>query len=87
MKTTITCIALLLSTGTAAAQSRNLPPASDRALARDIYKEMIETKPGFTAGATEPAAIRFRGRDERLGVRSFYEGDQFLYELLKRLSS
>ena len=30
--------------------------------------------------------IRFHGRDERLGVQSFYEGQAFLYELVKRLS-
>src|SRR5205085_10293771 len=30
--------------------------------------------------------IRFHGRDERLAVRSFYEGQQFLYELVKRLA-
>src|SRR5205823_11715345 len=31
--------------------------------------------------------IRFHGRDERLRVQSFYEGQTFLYELVKRLSS
>ena len=31
--------------------------------------------------------IRFHGRDERLGVQSFYEGQEFLYELVKNLSS
>jgi acetylornithine deacetylase/succinyl-diaminopimelate desuccinylase-like protein len=31
--------------------------------------------------------IRFHGRDERLGVESFYEGQAFLYELVKRLST
>ena len=30
--------------------------------------------------------IRFHGRDERLGVQSFYEGQEFLYELVKRLA-
>jgi acetylornithine deacetylase/succinyl-diaminopimelate desuccinylase-like protein len=30
--------------------------------------------------------IRFHGRDERMGVESFYEGQAFLYELVKRLS-
>jgi acetylornithine deacetylase/succinyl-diaminopimelate desuccinylase-like protein len=30
--------------------------------------------------------IRFHGRDERLGVQSFYEGQAFLYTLVKRLS-
>ncbi|MGC9949365.1 MAG: M20/M25/M40 family metallo-hydrolase [Bryobacteraceae bacterium] len=30
--------------------------------------------------------IRFHGRDERLGVTSFFEGQTFLYELVKALS-
>jgi acetylornithine deacetylase/succinyl-diaminopimelate desuccinylase-like protein len=30
--------------------------------------------------------IRFHGRDERLGVESFYEGQAFLYQLVKRLA-
>jgi acetylornithine deacetylase/succinyl-diaminopimelate desuccinylase-like protein len=31
--------------------------------------------------------IRFHGRDERLKVQSFYEGQTFMYELVKRLAS
>ena len=31
--------------------------------------------------------IRFHGRDERLKVQSFYEGQTFLYDLVKRLAS
>ena len=31
--------------------------------------------------------IRFHGRDERLRVQSFYEGQTFMYDLVKRLSS
>jgi acetylornithine deacetylase/succinyl-diaminopimelate desuccinylase-like protein len=30
--------------------------------------------------------IRFHGRDERLKIQSFYEGQTFLYELVKRLT-
>jgi len=30
--------------------------------------------------------IRFHGRDERLRVQSFYEGQAFLYEVVKTLS-
>jgi acetylornithine deacetylase/succinyl-diaminopimelate desuccinylase-like protein len=30
--------------------------------------------------------IRFHGRDERMKVQSFYEGQQFLYELVKSLT-
>lgn len=31
--------------------------------------------------------IRFHGRDERLGVRELYEGQEFLYRLVKELAS
>lgn len=31
--------------------------------------------------------IRFHGRDERMGVQAFYEGQQFLYELVKSLAA
>jgi acetylornithine deacetylase/succinyl-diaminopimelate desuccinylase-like protein len=31
--------------------------------------------------------VRFHGRDERMGVQAYYEGVQFLYELVKTLSS
>src|SRR5437879_768142 len=31
--------------------------------------------------------IRFHGRDERMSVHAFYEGQAYLYELVKRLSS
>src|SRR5271165_3552074 len=31
--------------------------------------------------------VRAHGRDERMGVESFYEGQTFLYELVKKLSS
>ena len=31
--------------------------------------------------------IRFHGRDERMGVQSFYEGQAFLFELVKLLST
>jgi acetylornithine deacetylase/succinyl-diaminopimelate desuccinylase-like protein len=30
--------------------------------------------------------IRFHGRDERMSIQSFYEGQAFLYDLVKRLS-
>ena len=75
MKTTLACIARVLSAGTAAAQSRNLPPESDRALARDIYKEMIEIKSGYTSGATTPVAEAVA---RRLRVAGFPESDIFV---------
>ena len=30
--------------------------------------------------------IRWHGRDERVGVREFYEGQEFLYRLVKELA-
>ena len=30
--------------------------------------------------------IRFHGKDERMSVQSFYEGQTFLYELVKAMS-
>jgi acetylornithine deacetylase/succinyl-diaminopimelate desuccinylase-like protein len=42
-----------------------MPPEADQRLAREIYKQMIEVKSGFTSGATTPiaesVAARFRG--------------------------
>ena len=31
--------------------------------------------------------IRFHGRDERMGIKSFYQGQEFLYDLVKRLAT
>jgi acetylornithine deacetylase/succinyl-diaminopimelate desuccinylase-like protein len=31
--------------------------------------------------------FRAHGRDERMGVQAFYEGQTFMYELVKSLSS
>ncbi len=31
--------------------------------------------------------IRFHGRDERMGIQSFYQGQAFLYDLVKRLAT
>jgi acetylornithine deacetylase/succinyl-diaminopimelate desuccinylase-like protein len=31
--------------------------------------------------------IRMHGRDERMSVKSFYEGQTFLYELVKNLAT
>jgi acetylornithine deacetylase/succinyl-diaminopimelate desuccinylase-like protein len=34
-----------------------------------------------------PDDIRFHGRDERMPIKSFYEGQAFLYDLVKRLAT
>ena len=30
--------------------------------------------------------IRAHGRDERIGIKEFYDGEEFLYRLVKRLA-
>jgi acetylornithine deacetylase/succinyl-diaminopimelate desuccinylase-like protein len=45
----------------------SLPPEADQRLAREIYQEMIESKSGFTTGATTPIA-------EAVAVRLKAEG-------------
>ena len=31
--------------------------------------------------------VRAHGRDERVGVKQFYEGQEFLYRLIKQIAS
>jgi acetylornithine deacetylase/succinyl-diaminopimelate desuccinylase-like protein len=35
----------------------------------------------------DAADIRFHGKDERVGVRELYDGQEFLYRLVKDLAS
>ena len=44
----------LLFATSAGAQDRAMPPEAERQLARAIYKEMVETRTGYTSGATTP---------------------------------
>ena len=44
-----------------------LPSETDQRLARDIYKQMVESKSGFTTGSTTPIA-------EAMAVRLKAEG-------------
>ena len=46
----------LLCTVAAGAQDRAMPPEPERTLARDIFREMVEIKSGYTTGATTPVA-------------------------------
>jgi len=39
--------------------AETLPPETERQLAREIYKELIEIKSGFTTGATTPVVQRW----------------------------
>ncbi|MBV8817405.1 MAG: M20/M25/M40 family metallo-hydrolase, partial [Acidobacteriaceae bacterium] len=53
----------------------NLPPAADQQLARDIYKQMVEIKSGFTTGATTPVAEAMAAR---LKAAGFADSDIFV---------
>jgi acetylornithine deacetylase/succinyl-diaminopimelate desuccinylase-like protein len=53
----------------------NLPPQAERQLARDIYKEFVEIKSGYTTGATTPVA---EAAARRLRAAGFPESDIFL---------
>ncbi len=44
-----------------------MPPEADQRLAREIYKEMIESKSGFTTGATTPIAESVAARLKAAG--------------------
>jgi acetylornithine deacetylase/succinyl-diaminopimelate desuccinylase-like protein len=50
-------------------------PDADRQLARDIYKEMVEIKSGFTTGATTPVA---EAAAARLRAAGFPDSDIFV---------
>ncbi len=52
-----------------------VPPAQDRQLAHDIYKEFVEIHSGFSTGATTPVAAAAAGR---LRAAGFPESDIYL---------
>jgi len=43
-------------------------PEAERKLAREIYKEMVETQSGYTTGATTPIAAPVAARFEPAGI-------------------
>jgi len=45
----------------------NMPPAAEQKLAREIHKEMIEVKSGFTTGSTTPIAESVAARFKAAG--------------------
>ncbi len=45
----------------------NMPPPSDQHLSREIYKEMVESKSGFTTGTTTPIAESVAARLKSAG--------------------
>ena len=52
-----------------------MPPESEKQLARDIYREFIEIKSGYTTGATTPVA---EAAARRLRAAGFSESDIFV---------
>src|SRR5579864_5763897 len=54
---------------------QTMPPDAERQLARDIYKELIEIKSGYTTGATTPVA---EAAAARLRAAGFAESDMFI---------
>src|SRR5258708_6268084 len=53
----------------------NMSPDAERRLARDIYKELVEIKSGFTTGSTTPVAVAMANR---LKAAGFPESDIFV---------
>src|SRR4051794_32613853 len=60
----IACLALLTSCLWGADL---MPPEAEQRLAREIYKEMVEVKSGFTTGATTPIAESVAARFKAAG--------------------
>src|SRR3954464_5653727 len=54
---------------------RNLPPEPDRQLAREIFKEFIEIKSGYSTGSTTPVA---EAAARRLRAAGFPESDIYI---------
>ena len=54
---------------------QTMPPEGERQLAREIYKELIEIKSGFTSGSTTPVAEAMAAR---LKAAGFPESDIFV---------
>jgi acetylornithine deacetylase/succinyl-diaminopimelate desuccinylase-like protein len=67
-------IALLL-TALPLLAADTVPPEADQRLAREIYKQMVESKSGFTTGATTPIAEAVVAR---LKTEGFADADIFL---------
>jgi acetylornithine deacetylase/succinyl-diaminopimelate desuccinylase-like protein len=70
----ITALAVL-STAGASAQNTAMPPEAERQVAREIYKEMVEIKSGYSTGATTPVA---EAAAKRLRAAGFPDADIFV---------
>jgi acetylornithine deacetylase/succinyl-diaminopimelate desuccinylase-like protein len=56
-------------------RAQTLSPPADQQLARDIYKQLVEIKSGYTTGSTTPAAEAMAAR---LKAAGFPDGDIYL---------
>jgi acetylornithine deacetylase/succinyl-diaminopimelate desuccinylase-like protein len=67
---------LLLVTCTLIRAASLMPPEADQKLAREIYKEMIESKSGFSTGSTTPIAESVAARFKAAGfpAKDIYVG-------------
>jgi acetylornithine deacetylase/succinyl-diaminopimelate desuccinylase-like protein len=68
-------LALLLTTALPVVAAATLPPEVEQRLAREIYKEMVESKSGFTTGATTPIVNAVAAR---LKAEGFADADIFV---------
>ncbi len=68
-------IHLFLFLVVAALHAQTMPPPTDQQLARDIYKQLIEIKSGYTTGSTTPAAEAMAAR---LTAAGFSDSDIYL---------
>jgi len=66
---------LLPSLAMASLIGQAMPPEQERQLARDIYKELVEIRSGYTTGATTPAVEAMAAR---LKAAGFPESDIFV---------
>jgi acetylornithine deacetylase/succinyl-diaminopimelate desuccinylase-like protein len=66
---------ILLITPLACFGASTMPPETDRRLAHDIYKEIVEIKSGFTTGATTPVVDAIA---KRLRAAGFSDSDIFI---------
>src|ERR1700683_5517238 len=66
---------LALFTLALGAASAAMPPDADRQLAREIYKEMVEIRSGYTTGSTTPVA---EAAAARLRAAGFPDADIFV---------
>ena len=65
----------LVAVAVSTAASATMPPEADRQLAREIFKEMVEVRSGYTTGSTTPIAEMVAAR---LRAAGFPESDIFV---------